>query len=126
MAIEVLFRLKDGPSGRRAGDIVAVKELPHRGWGKEEGPPNYAVVRISDVDKKNFEQYHKRHYTEIIGDSVYGARSKFKLNIDALSVEDKTALTETGLYEDRLSAVTDKLEANTLSVVSPASISRDG
>ena len=59
--VECLVRKYDSGGGRKSGDIVSVKEIPHKGWGREEGPPNYVIVTVSDTDMKGFEQYKGRH-----------------------------------------------------------------
>lgn len=89
--IEILVRLHDGPGGRCAGDIVSVKELPHRGWGKEEGPPNYMVVK-ADIPMKTFVQYHKRHFIIEDSNGLWSCRSKYKLDLTQLSKDEKGGL----------------------------------
>lgn len=86
MAVELLVRITDGPAGRMRGDIVSVKSVPNRGWGKGEDLPNYLVVRIDDVDKEGFKEYEGRHL-KINPDDPKSAnkRSKYRLNLDTLS-----------------------------------------
>lgn len=83
--IELLVRTKDGPAGRRKGDIVSVKELPHKGWGNAETLPDYLVIRIDDTDKEGFKQYEGRHQNINPLDSKSASRrSKYMLDIDNL------------------------------------------
>ena len=96
MAIELLVRLTDGPAGRERGDIVVVKTLPHKGWGKREGPPHYAVVRVDDAtDEKAFlATYHSRHDTLAVSatkdtEDLYQRRSRYKIDLDALETAEK-------------------------------------
>lgn len=82
---ELLVRKYDGPGGRKSGDIISVKELPHNGWGKGEGPPNYVIVRITDVDEKGIEQYIGRH-VPVKESEPHGAkvRSKYRFDLSTL------------------------------------------
>ena len=85
MSIELLVRASDGPGGRRKGDIVSVKQVPHRGWGKDEDLPNYLIVRIVDVDKKGFKKYEGRHIQlNPLDPNSPSKRSKYRLNLDIL------------------------------------------
>ena len=86
--IEILVRMFDGPGGRAKGDIVSVKELPHKGWGKGEGPPNYVIVKVSGTTAKEFSQYHVRHGKldeNDISENPERVRSRFRFNLDSLS-----------------------------------------
>lgn len=120
MAIEVLIRLQDGTGGRAAGDIVSVKPVPNVGWGAAEGLPTYALIRITNVDLPNFTQYHKRHYREQIGPDIYGARSRYKIELSALSAAVRNALVSNGFYEGKLNVFSGALTQRTLSYISPA------
>lgn len=85
MAIELLVRTTDGPAGRMRGDIVSIKQLPHKGWGGEETLPNYLVVRINDVDKVGFKNYEGRHlYINSNDTKSASKRSKYRLDLDTL------------------------------------------
>jgi len=115
MAIEVLIRLYDGTGGRTAGDIVAVKQTPHSGWGAGEGLPNYAIILLNRPTLSDFSQYHRRHYREIIDTEEWGARSRYRINIAALPTAIRNALFNNGLYEiERLNQITPYVTANTL------------
>lgn len=83
MAIELLVRTTDGPAGRQRGDIVSVKQLPHRGWGEGETLPNYLIVKIDDTDKEGFKDYEGRHlHVNPLDDKSASKRSKYRLNLD--------------------------------------------
>lgn len=85
MAIEIMVRTKDGPGGRQRGDIVSVRQLPFKGWGREETLPNYLIVRIDDVDKDGFKDYEGRHLRVNPKDVKSASkRSKYRLNLDTL------------------------------------------
>lgn len=85
MAIELLVRTKYGPGGRARGDIVSVKSVPNRGWGKGEDLPNYLIIRIDDTDKTGFKKYEGRHVKlDPIDDKSPSKRSKYRLNLDIL------------------------------------------
>lgn len=85
MAIELLVRTTDGPAGRERGDIVSVKQVPHRGWGNGENLPNYIIVRIDDTDKEGFKEYEGRHLRINPNDPKSASkRSKYRLNLDTL------------------------------------------
>lgn len=88
-SIEILVRKFDGleGSGRKRGDIVVVKELPHVGWGREEGPPNYVIVKIDDISAKEFEQYNIRHgklSDSDLQENPETVRSRYRFNLDTL------------------------------------------
>lgn len=83
--IELLVRRFDGSGGRAKGDIVSMKAVPHKGWGKGEGPPNYVIVRIEGVSVKDFSQYHVRHGKLEESDKPETVRSRFRFDLDSLS-----------------------------------------
>jgi hypothetical protein len=86
MAIELLVRTTDGPAGRMRGDIVSVRQLPFRGWGKDETLPNYLVIRIDNTDKEGFKKYEGRHVRLNPEDPDSPCkRSKYRLDLDTLS-----------------------------------------
>ena len=88
MAIELLVRATDGPAGRMRGDIVSVRQLPFRGWGKDETLPNYLIVRIDDVNKEEFKKYEGRHVMLNPEDpNSPHKRSKYRLDLDNLPKE---------------------------------------
>jgi hypothetical protein len=80
--IELLVRKYDGPGGRKAGDIVSVKGVPHKGWGRDEGLPNYVIITISDMDLEDFNQYKGRH-VPVEDDKPGGelVRSKYRFDL---------------------------------------------
>jgi len=114
MAIEVLIRLYDGTGTRHAGDIVAVKQTPHAGWGAGEGLPNYALIRLNRPTLTDFAAYHVRHYRVPVTETAYDyARSKFRVNLAALPAAARTALFNTGVYEvERLNQITPYVTVN--------------
>jgi len=85
MNIELLVRTKDGPAGRLKGDIVSVKQVPHRGWGREETLPNYLIIRVKGVSKEGYKEYEGRHL-KVNPDDIESARkrSKCRLNLENL------------------------------------------
>ena len=104
MAVELLIRLHDGPGKRRKGDIVSAKALPHRGWGKGEGLPNYTIIRIEDKGLKDIESFTIRHKPILFdakGQVIESMRSTYGVNIDALpSVDRIAAITLGKVYSD--------------------------
>lgn len=86
MAIELLVRTTDGPAGRMRGDIVTIKELPHRGWGKDEDLPNYLVIRIDNINlDTEMDVYAKRHVQLNPQDiKSPSKRSNYHLDLDTL------------------------------------------
>lgn len=85
ISVECLVRKYDGPTGRMVGDIVSVKQLPHKGWGIDEGPPNYVIIKVTDVGLADFKQYKGRHI--LIEDSKPNGervRSKYRFDLPAL------------------------------------------
>lgn len=112
MAVELLVRRFDGPGGRHRGDIVSAKTLPHRGWGKEEGPPNYAIIRIEDKAAKEIESYLKRHVPILFdaeGNPTKTYRNAFRINIDVLPIIDQEAINTIGMVYTDWSVVSSKL-----------------
>jgi len=92
MAIEVLVRLKDGPGGRERGDIVSVKPIPNKGWGRSEGPPNYRIVRLETADYRIFARnYHKRHDSIVDGNGrpISSRRCRYKMDPDSHHLSQK-------------------------------------
>lgn len=85
-SVECLVRKYDGPGGRKAGDIVSVKQLPHKGWGREEGPPNYIIVKVTNISLGAFNKYKGRH---VLVDEAKPdgkrVRSKYRFDLTALS-----------------------------------------
>ena len=99
MAVELLVRMFDGPGGRKKGDILSPKDVPHGGFGKGEGPPDYAVVRIEDRTAKDIQTYTRRHVPILFdakNDVLESYRNVFRLNIDALPAVDRTAILTIG------------------------------
>lgn len=85
MAIELLVRTTDGPAGRMRGDIVSVKPVPNKGWGKGEDLPNYLIIRIGNIDKDDFKKYEGRHLCINLEDiNSASKRSKYRLDLDSL------------------------------------------
>lgn len=85
ISLECLVRKYDGPGGRRAGDIVSVKQLPNKGWGKGEGLPNYVIIKITDIGLGDFKQYKGRHV--LIDDKDPNServRSKYRFDLTTL------------------------------------------
>lgn len=99
MAVELLIRMTDGPGDRLAGNIVSVKAYPNAGWGLEEGLPNFAVIRIEPVTLAQMEQYRKRHdgFTDA-NRIMWKRRSQYRIDISALPVAARNALTDNGFY----------------------------
>lgn len=85
MAVECLVRKYDGGGGRKSGDIVSVKEIPHKGWGRGEGPPNYVIVTVNDTDMRGFERYKGRHHP-VDENNPHGkrVRSAYRFNLTTL------------------------------------------
>ena len=85
MAIELLVRTTDGSAGRMRGDIVSVKQVPHKGWAKGEDLPNYLIIRIGDINKDDFKEYEGRHlHINSLDINSASKRSKYRLDLDSL------------------------------------------
>lgn len=94
ISVECLVRKYDGPGGRRAGDIVSVKQIPHKGWGREEGPPNYVIIKVTDIGLDSFRQYKGRHV--LVEDSKPDGervRSKYRFDLTTLPNYSKLSAT---------------------------------
>lgn len=97
MAIELLVRTKDGPAGRQRGDIITVKPVPNKGWGKGEDLPDYLIIEIEDIDKEGFKEYEGRHVKlNPLDVKSASKRSKYRLDLDSFSkdyTEERPHLT---------------------------------
>lgn len=90
MTIELLVRTKDGSAGlRQRGDIVSVKQVPHRGWGNGENLPNYLVVRIEDANLDTAMKVYAQRHVKLnpLDDKSPTKRSNYRLNLDTLPKE---------------------------------------
>lgn len=86
ISLECLVRKYDGPGGRKAGDIITVKQIPHKGWGKGEGLPNYVIIKVTDISLGDFWQYKGRHVLIDDKDPNKGTvRSKYRFDLSTLS-----------------------------------------
>lgn len=111
ISVECLVRKYDGPGGRMAGDIISVKQLPHKGWGREEGPPNYVIIKVTGGD---FKQYEGRHVlTDEKDPNSPRVRSKYRYDLITLpnyselssSVEVQLIQATTNLIDRRAKAI---------------------
>lgn len=112
MPVEFLVRMHDGPKGRKKGDILSPKDIPHRGYGKGEGLPDYAVVRIEDRTAKDIQRFTQRHVPILFdakGDVIESYRNIFRINVDALPAVDRTAILTIGRAYLNWSAASDRL-----------------
>ena len=94
---EMLVRTADGPAGRKEGDIVSMKLVPHAGWGNAEGPPDYYIVRVSGVNFLRFKDYHHRHCLKNATDdpadpNTVWLRSRYRLDLSRLPSADGDGL----------------------------------
>lgn len=94
ISIECLVRKYDGPGGRMAGDIVSVKQLPHKGWGREEGPPNYVIIKVTDIGLGDFKQYRGRHIL-VEENKPDGERVRSKYRFDLTKLPNYSELSPT-------------------------------
>jgi len=103
MAIEVLVRLKDGPpgSGREKGQIIHVKPYPNKGWGKAEGPPEYGVIRIMDLDYNDPQAVAMRD----THDRELRIRRRMKLDLSSLPQETQEKVSDRRIRPVRLSEI---------------------
>lgn len=90
MTVELLVRMADGVGDRKKGDIVAVKQVPHSGWGAKEGPPKYQVVKMPDAEYKDVAQIAGRHIEVKTELYTRGYRSKCVIDVGALGITDKS------------------------------------
>lgn len=101
LSVECLVRKYDGPAGRRAGDIVSVKVIPHKGWGREEGPPNYVIIKVTDVGFDGLIQYKGRHVLVDDKDpNSLTVRSKYRFDLTTLpSYSELSSSVEVQLFQ---------------------------
>ena len=100
MAVEILVRLYDGNAGRRSGDFISVKQVPHAGWGLGEGLPNYSIINVDGIDLAYVENFAKRHVPiawDVDGSPTESVRSMYRLDIPAMKNRDRADLME-GLW----------------------------
>jgi len=58
MALEMLIRLIKS-NDRLPGDVIFVKPYPNSGWGSEEGPPTFGVLRILGRNYEDFQSAYR-------------------------------------------------------------------
>lgn len=100
--VELLIRNKDGTAGRKAGDIVSVKQCPHNGWGRGEMTPDYSIIKINDKNYEQIKKYHTRHLATKFdekGEPVEWIRSNYRIFVDNLSEASKTSIRSDGKCE---------------------------
>jgi hypothetical protein len=94
-SVEILVRTKDGPGGRRKGDIVCVKESPAK-WGGKEGPPDYVIVKIPGIKAENFRRYHIRHgklRNTDPDETAERVRSRYRFDLDNMPAANEGIIT---------------------------------
>ncbi len=104
MDVDVLIRLRsegvDTSEPRWAGDLVAYKVRPHKGWGKAEGPPTYGIVTVTDVGSLSaITSRLVRHHRELELDGKtmkFRVRASHWINLDLLPAAQKQQLVSTG------------------------------
>lgn len=87
--IQIMVRMKDGPAGRRRGDIIASEDVPNNRWGvgrsRDEDLPNYLIIEIDNTDKEGFKGYEGRHENiNPLDTKSASRRSKYMLDLDNL------------------------------------------
>ena len=112
---ELLVRKSDGTGGRKKGDIVSVKPVPNKGWAKGEGPPNYIIITINNIDAESFKtMYHHRHKPikwNLDGMSTETVRSHYRFSDTKLAAEGKPPLSTNAItlsYTDVTKTVVDR------------------
>jgi hypothetical protein len=99
MAVDLLCLALAPPlrTGRRYGQIIDAKQVPHKGWGADEGWPAFFVVRVTDRNLADVASIvGQREELEDKGATVEGFR------IRAAGRIDTTRLTRT--LKDRVQA----------------------
>ena len=93
MPVELLVRNFDGTGGRKKGDVVSKRPAGFN-WGKGEGPPNYTIIKIDDKEVKDLPFIrHKVLLFDDRGEAIETLRSPIGINLDALPVTDKAAIS---------------------------------
>jgi hypothetical protein len=93
---------KDRGGCYKRGYPVVVKEDNHPGWGREEGPPNFFVIKLpgvpADVVKKYIEEWRIYAGIDDRGMPWYKnyQRRKWKIGIDSLPTTVKNKLLSQG------------------------------
>ena len=101
MDIEIVVRLKDGPEGRRKGDIIHVRETPFN-WPGIYSPPRYGIVSIKNITKEEFKIYEGRHLPKVPdgkGGEYPAVRSKYRFDLDTMPIflSTKQQVLKTGM-----------------------------
>lgn len=129
LAVELLVQAKDSPyeTGAKKGDIIVVRPDGWE-WGKEEGLPNYIVVKMPGVsveEAKVYEQpLYKTETVTIDSKSVEQevVAKKRKYNIDALKVEqaitEKTSVLSVASKDISSFKITEKVLADEKEIIS--------
>lgn len=97
-SVECLVRKYDGPGGRKAGDIVSIKPFPNKGWGKGEGPPNYVIIKVTNIGLGDFEQYKGRHVL-VDENKPDGERIRSKYRFDLTTLPNYSELSSSVAVE---------------------------
>jgi hypothetical protein len=117
-AVELVVRLydkthrdavEDRTGCTKTGMIIALRDDGAK-YGKDEGPPQYAIIKLPGVKRAEFEKYLLQEM-DATGTNVYRARA-YKVDLTLLGAADKTtadAITKDG-----------KLDATVITAVSVA------
>lgn len=113
LSVECLVRKYDGPGGRRAGDIITVKRVPHKGWGREEGLPNYVIIKVIGLSSlADFRQYIGRHVLIDENDTKKETvRSKYRFDLTTLpSYSELSSTVEVQLFQATVNLIDRRAE----------------
>ena len=104
MAVDLLCLGMSLPlrTGRRYGQVIDARQVPHKGFGADEGPPNFFVVRVTDKDLADVK--HLAGWKEELedkGDTVegFGIRSSGRVDTKRLVKAHKDKIDNGGVLE---------------------------
>lgn len=111
-------------TGRAAGQVVAIKDCPHAGWGTAECPPDFKVVHVPDKTKEDLKHllipYQENHdltdeeaALELMPQTKRMTRRKHRIDVGSLESEDNEAIMGTHAEKYHTLAY-DKFSANIL------------
>lgn len=84
-------------TGRRHGQIIDARQVPHKGWGGDEGPPNFFIVRILDMDYPQVEDWvgwHEELEEKEEAVEGFAIRSKGRIDVSRLPPFHRQKLRE--------------------------------
>jgi hypothetical protein len=114
--IELLVKARDSETDDennfKTGYIVAVKEYPNSGWGKAEGPPEFAVIRVNGLSAEEckiyMEKWKKKEAPDALIRYMYPDSPETIRNEAELYVEKNSSVRRFYIDPGYVKKITDK------------------